>query len=128
MYSKARAPRLTDFMLTPEAQAEAPVAHSPDAHTPAMWRRKLFWIVLIGFLLRVGFVAVGHTYKVNKLHGTFGYGWEMGRIAQSLAEGNGFANPFQLPTGPTAWEPPVYPFLMAGVFKLFGVYTKLSAF
>jgi 4-amino-4-deoxy-L-arabinose transferase-like glycosyltransferase len=102
-------------------------AHT-EPQTPAYWRRKLLWIVLIGFLLRVGFVGVGHTYRVSKLHGTFGYGWEMGRIAQSLAEGNGFANPFQKPTGATAWEPPVYPVLMAGVYKIFGVYTQLSAF
>lgn len=99
-----------------------------ELHTSAFWRRKLFWIVLIGFLLRVGFVGVGHTYRVSKLRGTFGYGWEMGRIAQSLAGGNGFANPFEKPTGPTAWEPPVYPTLMAGVYKIFGVYTKTSAF
>jgi 4-amino-4-deoxy-L-arabinose transferase-like glycosyltransferase len=101
-------------------------ATEPDS--AAYWRRKLFWIVLIGFLLRTGFVLVGHTYRVSKLHGDFGYGWEMGRIAQSLALGHGFANPFQKPTGPTAWEPPLYPVLMAGIYKVFGVYTKLSAF
>jgi hypothetical protein len=31
------------------------------------------------------------------------------------------------PTGPTAWEPPLYPFLIGGVFKLFGVYSTASA-
>jgi 4-amino-4-deoxy-L-arabinose transferase-like glycosyltransferase len=101
---------------------------STETQSSAYWRRKLLWIVLIGFLLRVGFVGVGHTYRVSKIRGTFGYGWEMGRIAQSLAQGNGFANPFETPTGPTAWEPPVYPLLMAGVYKIFGVYTPLSAF
>ena len=39
----------------------------------------------------------------------------------------GFSNPFNEATGPTAWEPPLYPFLIAGVFKLFGVYTHASA-
>src|SRR3954451_9648897 len=96
--------------------------------TAAFWSRKVFWIELIGIFLRVGFVNVGHTYRVSKLRGTFGYGWEMGRIAKSLAEGNGFADPFEKPTGPTAWQPPVYPTLMAGVYKVFGVYTKVSAF
>jgi 4-amino-4-deoxy-L-arabinose transferase-like glycosyltransferase len=111
---------------TPAVESVPTTATEPIS--PAYWRRKLFWIVLIGFVLRAGFVLVGHTYRVNQLHGTFGYGWEMGRIAQSLADGNGFANPFQKPTGPTAWEPPLYPLLMAGVYKIFGVYTKLSAF
>src|SRR5262249_10217481 len=30
-------------------------------------------------------------------------------------------------TGPSAWEPPLYPFLIGGVFKVFGVYTHVSA-
>jgi 4-amino-4-deoxy-L-arabinose transferase-like glycosyltransferase len=115
-------------MQITEVQADATVANRTDIQSPAFWRRKLFWIVLIGFLLRIGAVLIGHTYRVNPLYGTFGYGWEMGRIGQSLAEGHGFANPFIWPTGPTAWEPPAYPVLIAGVFKVFGVYTKLSAF
>ena len=36
-------------------------------------------------------------------------------------------NPFNGHTGPTAWVTPAYPLLIAGVFKLFGVYTALSA-
>ena len=113
--------------LETPAVASVPTT-TPEPIAPAYWRRKLFWIVLIGFVLRAGFVLVGHTYRVNQLHGTFGYGWEMGRIAQSLADGHGFSSPFQKPTGPTAWEPPLYPLLMAGIYKIFGVYTKMSAF
>jgi hypothetical protein len=111
-----------------EVQADAPAAQRIDVQPSAFWRRKLFWIVLIGFLLRVASIGVGHTYRVSRIHGTFGYGWEMGRIAQSLAQGHGFSSPFQWPTGPTAWEPPAYPFLIAGVYRIFGVYTELSAF
>jgi 4-amino-4-deoxy-L-arabinose transferase-like glycosyltransferase len=51
----------------------------------------------------------------------------MGRVARALATGYGYADPFVGHTGPTAWVPPVYPLLLAGVFKLFGVYTALSA-
>ena len=115
-------------MQRSQVQAEVPAVVTTDPYSSAFWRRKLFWIVLIGFLLRVGFILVAHTYKSNRLEGTFSYGWEMGRIAQSIANGNGFANPFQKPTGPTAWEPPVYPYLMAAVYKTCGVYSKLSAF
>ena len=31
------------------------------------------------------------------------------------------------PSGPTTWIPPLFPLVLAGVFKLFGVYTALSA-
>jgi 4-amino-4-deoxy-L-arabinose transferase-like glycosyltransferase len=41
--------------------------------------------------------------------------------------GQGFSNPYGGNTGPTAWEPPLYPYLMGGVFKLFGIYTYTSA-
>lgn len=51
----------------------------------------------------------------------------MGRIAASLAAGRGFSNPFGDSTGPTAWEPPLYPYLIYGVFAVFGIYTKASA-
>ena len=55
------------------------------------------------------------------------FGYEAGRIARSIAQGRGFSSPLFADTGPTAWMTPVYPYLVAGVFKLFGIYTKLSA-
>ena len=51
----------------------------------------------------------------------------MGRVARSIAQGHGFSSPYEGNTGPTAWEPPLYPYLMAGVFKLFGIYSQRSA-
>jgi 4-amino-4-deoxy-L-arabinose transferase-like glycosyltransferase len=53
---------------------------------------------------------------------------ETGHIAYSIATGKGFSSPFQRDTGPTAWLAPVYPYLLAGIFKLFGVYTLRSFF
>jgi hypothetical protein len=96
-----------------------------------IWRRiraSLFWIVVIAFVVRVAWIVVGHTYKLKTSDENFGFGWEMGRIAESLAFGHGFSNPFGPPTGPTAWEPPLYPYLAAGAFLIFGAYTKASAF
>ena len=55
------------------------------------------------------------------------FGYEAGRIARSIVEGRGFSSPLFEDTGPTAWMTPVYPYLVAGVFKIFGVYTKSSA-
>lgn len=91
-------------------------------------RTSPFWIVIIAFVLRVGWIVIGHTYKFKAADNNFGFGWEMGRIAASLASGHGFSSPFGPRTGPTAWEPPLYPYLTAGVFLVFGIYTKASAF
>lgn len=90
-------------------------------------RASEFWIVWIALILRVGWIFVGHTYKFKATDDNFGFGFEMGRIAASLASGHGFSNPFGPSTGPTAWEPPLYPYLTAGVFLLFGIYSKASA-
>ena len=84
-------------------------------------------MVVVAFALRFGWIIVAHTYKFKALDDNFSFGWEMGRIGRSLAQGQGFSNPFDGATGPTAWEPPLYPFLIAGVFKLFGIYTHASA-
>src|SRR5579863_39232 len=84
-------------------------------------------MVGIAFVLRLGLIVIGHTYKFKTIDDNFSFGWEMGRIGRSLALGQGFANPFNETTGPTAWEPPLYPFLIAAVFRLFGIYTHTSA-
>jgi len=86
------------------------------------------WMVGIAFFIRVLCIILMHTYKVRTTEENFGFGWEMGRIGASIASGHGFASPFQTPTGPTAWEPPLTPYLMAGVFKIFGIYSRASAF
>ena len=90
-------------------------------------RTSFFWMVLLALALRLGIIVIGHTYKFKTLDNNFSFGWEMGRIGRALALGRGFSDPFNQPTGPTAWEPPLYPFLIAGVFKLTGIYTHASA-
>ena len=91
-------------------------------------RTSLFWVVAVALALRIGWILLGHTYKFKSSDDNFGFGWEMGRIAASLASGHGFRDPFGPHTGPTAWEAPLYPFLTAGVFQLFGIYSRTSAF
>ncbi len=91
-------------------------------------RTSQFWMVAIALSLRIGWILVGHTYKFKSTDDNFGFGWEMGRIGASIASGHGFSNPFGPATGPTAWEPPLYPYLTAGVFLIFGIYSKASAF
>jgi len=86
--------------------------------------RIIFWTALA---VRILVITIGHTYRIRPLQDHFQFGWEMGRVARALATGYGYADPFVGHTGPTAWVPPLYPLLMAAVFKITGVYTALSA-
>lgn len=56
------------------------------------------------------------------------FGAEMGWTARSLATGQGFSSPFLPLTGPTALMGPLFPMLLAGIFKVFGLYSNASAF
>ncbi len=91
-------------------------------------RTSFFWMVSIALVLRLGWIILGHTYKFKPADNNFGFGWEMGRIGAAIASGRGFSDPFGAPTGPTAWEPPLYPYLIAAVFHIFGIYSRTSAF
>ena len=90
-------------------------------------RTSTFWMVAIAFGIRVLAILVLHTYKFRTNDQNFGFGWEMGRIGESIASGRGFGNPFISLTGPTAWEPPLYPYVIGGIFKVFGIYGHASA-
>jgi 4-amino-4-deoxy-L-arabinose transferase-like glycosyltransferase len=95
---------------------------------PSVSRRRSIWfIVLVALLLRLAVITVGHTYRITPRRDHFQFGWEMGRIARSIATGQGFSSPTDLPSGPSAWAPPLYPYILAAVFRLFGVYSALSA-
>jgi 4-amino-4-deoxy-L-arabinose transferase-like glycosyltransferase len=96
----------------------------PDAEEGDRFVWAIFWTALV---VRIAVMTVGHFYRIPPYEDHFKFGFEMGRIARSLATGQGYANPFDRPSGPTAWVTPLYPLLMAGVFRLFGVYTALSA-
>jgi 4-amino-4-deoxy-L-arabinose transferase-like glycosyltransferase len=51
--------------------------------------------------------------------------WAFGLVARSIATGHGFGNVFAQ-TGPTAVLPPVYSYLLASIFKIFGPETTPS--
>lgn len=91
-------------------------------------------IVVVAFGLRVAVIFAAHTYHFLRSDSPyvttppeFLFGFESGSIAGSLASGKGFSSPFGWPTGPTAWIAPVYPTLVAGIFKVFGLYTTQAA-
>jgi hypothetical protein len=84
-------------------------------------------MVAAGLTARLVAVWFAWPEQLGSPRGDFDFGWEAGRVARSLAHGQGFSSPFWGETGPTAWLPPVYPLLLAGVFKLCGVYSAASA-
>jgi 4-amino-4-deoxy-L-arabinose transferase-like glycosyltransferase len=90
-------------------------------------RRLLFVIVMIALALRLLTVVFTYREQLDPRRDHWAFGWETGRIARSVALGQGFANPLFEKTGPTAWTTPVYPYFVAGVFKMFGIYTVPSA-
>jgi 4-amino-4-deoxy-L-arabinose transferase-like glycosyltransferase len=107
----------------PREQPEKDQRLSPRRRLP----RFFFWLLPVSFALQLAAIAALHQYRVRPGNDHFEFGWEMGRVARSIAQGHGFSNPYDGNTGPTAWEPPLYPYLMAGVFQLFGVYSIASA-
>ncbi|HKW25871.1 MAG TPA: glycosyltransferase family 39 protein [Terriglobales bacterium] len=97
---------------------------------PSLRRRLLYSplaIVAVAFVARVVSILLRQRYAIPAAYGHLFFGFEVGRIASALASGHGFSSPFPGPSGPTAWLGPVYPLLVAGVFKTFGIYTAASA-
>jgi 4-amino-4-deoxy-L-arabinose transferase-like glycosyltransferase len=82
------------------------------------------WLILaVALLLRVGYLRNYVHEHPRQAVSVVPFLFESGNIAHSLAVGNGFSSPFRVETGPTAWMPPVYPLLLAAIFRICGVYT-----
>jgi 4-amino-4-deoxy-L-arabinose transferase-like glycosyltransferase len=79
-------------------------------------------MVLVALAIRV---AVTHFLYSEWMEPFVLEHWAFGRIGRSLALGHGFGNPLA-DSGPSALLPPVYPYILAAIFKVFGVYTKAS--
>jgi len=80
-------------------------------------------ILAVTLLVRLAFLYDYVRQNPHHALGVIPFMFESGDIAVSLAQGHGFSSPFRIPTGPTAWMTPVYPLLLAGIFRLFGTYT-----
>lgn len=89
--------------------------------------RSVFVIVLLALALRIAVIPFVIRDTTNPVRNHWVFGWEEGRIARSIASGEGFSSPLFGNTGPTAWTTPAYPYLLAGIFRVFGIYTTASA-
>jgi len=86
--------------------------------------RHRWFHALAGLMVVVAAALWSHVPRLAP--GAFNWA-EPGNIAAALAEGRGFSDPFTGGSGPTAWMPPVFPALIAGVFLVTGVKTTASA-
>lgn len=84
---------------------------------------KVSAVIAFALCIRVAFAWVYIDRHPARALGTIPFLFESGNIAYSIATGHGFGSPFRVDTGPTAWMTPVYPLLLAGIFRLFGAYT-----
>jgi 4-amino-4-deoxy-L-arabinose transferase-like glycosyltransferase len=98
----------------------------PRPARPAL-PKSFLWLLPLSFVLQLASIGILQQYKTRSGEDNFGFGFEMGRIGRSIALGHGFSSPYEGNTGPSAWEPPLYPYLIGGVFKIFGIYTYASA-
>ena len=115
----------------PHPTQNLPFSKTPENRPTSQWRRILYspgWMVLIGFIVRVLYILLAHSYKFRTTDANFSFGWEIGRIAYSLANGHGFSAPFGGDTGPSAWTAPIYPWIVSLAFRVFGNYTHTAAF
>jgi 4-amino-4-deoxy-L-arabinose transferase-like glycosyltransferase len=100
---------------------------SGDLAVPAPAPLRVFPMILIALSLRLIVASFLLSDHLNPARDNWKFGWETGRLARSLAAGHGFSSPLFGDTGPSAWMAPLYPLFLAGIFKLFGIYSVASA-
>jgi Dolichyl-phosphate-mannose-protein mannosyltransferase len=88
----------------------------------------LVLIVIVSTGARAGFAWDQARKIAPGVLGVVPFQQETGNIAFALAEGEGFSNVFRTETGSTAWLAPVYPLMVAAMFKVFGIFTARAFF
>ena len=89
--------------------------------------KSLLWMVLTALAIRLIVMVFLLPEQIDPSRDHWHFGYETGRIARSIVQGHGFSSPLFADTGPTAWMSPIYPYIVAGVFNVFGIYTTASA-
>jgi 4-amino-4-deoxy-L-arabinose transferase-like glycosyltransferase len=104
------------------------VASDSAKETPGLrFGRSLLLAVLAALLVRLIVVAFVYQGFLEPGRDHWEFGFEVGMVAKSIATGHGFANPYWEETGPTALLTPVFPYLLASIFAVFGIKTKAAA-
>lgn len=105
-----------------------PIGSAARAEKASLFRAQVPLAILAAFAIRLLIVIFTYRDLPDADKHFEAFGWEMGWVARALASGHGFSSPYYPWSGPTAMQPPLYPFLLSLVFRLFGIYTLISAF
>lgn len=103
--------------------------HAPGDPVPATRPRTATALIVFALALaiRLGFMIGNESYRFDPADEYIQAGWETGRIAVNLAEGRGFRLRWGTPEpAPTAWVAPVYPHVVAIVYRALGTLTLAS--
>ena len=105
--------------MTPETLQASPVMPAKKSS----WVQQVLPAMLTALAIRMVVVYFYYRQLPDADQYYEQFGWEVGWVARALASGHGFSSPVYPITGPTAMVPPLYTFLLAGIFKLFGIYS-----
>ncbi|MFZ0561224.1 MAG: glycosyltransferase family 39 protein [Terriglobales bacterium] len=94
-----------------------------ETHTAEKNGARIYW-PMVAMALAVRLAVVPFLYR-DWLDPFVLEHWAFGRVARSLVAGHGYGNVFAN-TGPTAVLAPVYVYVLAAVFRIFGTYTPTS--
>lgn len=104
-------------------QLPAPLRNRLGPYLNSKW-----CMVLVALAIRLAVMGFLYQEQTDPDRDHWRFAYENGRIARSIATGHGYGSPLFGDTGLTAWQPPIYPYIIAGVFAVFGVYSTASAF
>ncbi len=82
------------------------------------------FIVVLAFGARMLILTYSWESAKTPVKAFVPYGYELGRVASAIAAGKGFSSPLRfVDSGPTIWFTPIYPYLVAGIFKVWGIFS-----
>ncbi len=87
--------------------------------------RTLVLCVLVALALRLAVVPFNSLLFEDLMDANHIHAWEQGNVARALLAGKGFGSPL-VSNQPSAIMPPVYPLIVAGFFRVFGIHTYAS--
>ena len=100
------------------------VPGSPTERRPKT-RRRLVVIVLVALALRLVVIPFNSFLFEDLMDANHIHAWEPGNMARNLLAGHGFGSTLDS-TQLSAMMTPVYPLIVAGFFRVFGVHTYAS--
>ena len=104
-------------------------ANAADASEASGANPVRFAFVVFIAVLAIKFVVGRMMFDLDAMTGNpWAFGFEVGHIAGNVASGHGFSISREPGVHvPTAWISPLYPLMLAMIFKLYGLYTLAAA-